>query len=160
MILTPEAEIAQFLRRVKYILLALAIGWVVWLLAPILTPFVLALALAWLGDPLVDRIEATGRSRNTGVVLVFVAMVLVITAALLILVPMIERQISTLIAAIPQAQQWLMQNAIPWFEQKTGMEIMPWLEPDRLIEWVRSHWEQAGGFAKTFFGYVSRSGFA
>jgi len=160
MILTPEAEIAQFLRRVKYILFALAVGWVVWLLAPILTPFVLALALAWLGDPLVDRIEATGRSRNTGVVLVFVAMVLVITAALLILVPMIERQISTLIAAIPQAQQWLMQNAIPWFEQKTGMEIMPWLEPDRLIDWVRSHWEQAGGFAKTFFGYVSRSGFA
>ncbi|WP_313346360.1 AI-2E family transporter [Stenotrophomonas sp.] len=160
MILTPEAEIAQFLRRVKYILLALAIGWVVWLLAPILTPFVLALALAWLGDPLVDRIEATGRSRNTGVVLVFVAMVLTITAALLILVPMIERQIATLIAAIPQAQQWLMQTGIPWFEQKTGMEIMPWLEPDRLIDWVRSHWEQAGGFAKTFFGYVSRSGFA
>ncbi len=87
-------------------------------------------------------------------------MVLVITAALLILVPMIERQISTLIAAIPQVQQWLMQNAIPWFEQKTGMEIMPWLEPDRLIDWVRSHWEQAGGVAKTFFGYVSRSGFA
>ncbi|MBT2766205.1 AI-2E family transporter [Stenotrophomonas sp. ISL-67] len=160
MILTPEAEIAQFLRRIKYILFALAVGWVVWLLAPILTPFVLALALAWLGDPLVDRIEATGRSRNTGVVLVFVAMVLVITAALLILVPMIERQISTLIAAVPQAQLWLMQHGIPWFEQKTGMEIMPWLEPDRLIEWVRSHWEQAGGFAKTFFGYVSRSGFA
>ncbi|WP_312326248.1 AI-2E family transporter [Stenotrophomonas sp.] len=160
MILTPEAEIAQFLRRIKYILFALAVGWVVWLLAPILTPFVLALALAWLGDPLVDRIEATGRSRNTGVVLVFLAMVLVITAALLILVPMIERQISTLIAAIPQVQQWLMQNAIPWFEQKTGMEIMPWLEPDRLIDWVRSHWEQAGGVAKTFFGYVSRSGFA
>ncbi|MFL9582775.1 AI-2E family transporter [Stenotrophomonas sp. AB1(2024)] len=160
MTLTPEAEIAQFLRRVKYILFALAVGWLVWLLAPILTPFVLALALAWLGDPLVDRVEATGRSRNTGVVLVFVAMVLVITAALLILVPMIERQIATLIAAIPQAQQWLMQHGIPWFEQKTGMEIMPWLEPDRLIEWVRSHWEQAGGFARTFFGYVSRSGFA
>lgn len=160
MTLTPEAEIAQFLRRVKYILFALAVGWLVWLLAPILTPFVLALALAWLGDPLVDRVEATGRSRNTGVVLVFVAMVLVITAALLILVPMIERQIATLVAAIPQAQQWLMEKGIPWFEQKTGMEIMPWLEPDRLIEWVRSHWEQAGGFARTFFGYVSRSGFA
>ncbi|HBS64183.1 MAG TPA: AI-2E family transporter [Stenotrophomonas sp.] len=159
MILSPEAEIAQFLRRLKYVLVALAAGWVIWLLGPILTPFVLALALAWLGDPLVDRIEATGRSRNTGVVLVFVAMILVITAALLILVPMIERQIATLIAAIPQAQQWLMQTGIPWFEQKTGLEVMQWLDPDRLIEWVRSHWQQAGGFAKTFFGYVSRSGF-
>ncbi len=57
MILSPEAEIAQFLRRLKYILFAGLIGWVVWLLAPILTPFVLALLLAWLGDPLVDRIE-------------------------------------------------------------------------------------------------------
>ncbi len=160
MILTPEAEIAQFLRRVKFVLLAVAIGWVVALLAPILTPFVLALALAWLGDPLVDRIEANGRSRNTGVLLVFAAMILTITAALLILVPMIERQISTLIAAVPQAQQWLMQTAIPWFEQKTGLEVMQWMDPDRLIDWVRSHWEQAGGFAKTFFGYVSRSGFA
>ncbi len=159
MTLTPEAEIAQFLRRLKYVLAALAVGWVIWLLGPILTPFVLALALAWLGDPLVDRIEATGRSRNTGVVLVFVAMVLMLTAALLILVPMIERQIATLIAAIPQAQQWLMQTGIPWFEQKTGLEIMQWMDPDRLIEWVRSHWQQAGGFAKTFFGYVSRSGF-
>ncbi len=159
MILTPEAEIAQFLRRLKYVLAALAVGWVIWLLGPILTPFVLALALAWLGDPLVDRIEATGRSRNTGVVLVFVAMILLITAALLILVPMIERQIATLVAAIPQAQQWLMQTGIPWFEQKTGLEIMQWMDPDLLIEWVRSHWQQAGGFAKTFFGYVSRSGF-
>ncbi|WP_422508992.1 AI-2E family transporter [Stenotrophomonas sp. GZD-301] len=159
MILSPEAEIAQFLRRLKYVLVALAAGWVIWLLGPILTPFVLALALAWLGDPLVDRIEATGRSRNTGVVLVFVAMILLITAALLILVPMIERQIATLIAAVPQAQQWLMQTGIPWFEQKTGLEVMQWMDPDRLIEWVRSHWQQAGGFAKTFFGYVSRSGF-
>jgi len=159
MILTPEAEIAQFLRRLKYVLAALAVGWVIWLLGPILTPFVLALALAWLGDPLVDRIEANGRSRNTGVVLVFVAMILLITAALLILVPMIERQVATLVAAIPQAQQWLMENGIPGFEQKTGLEIMQWMDPDRLIEWVRSHWQQAGGFAKTFFGYVQRSGF-
>ena len=159
MILSPEAEIAQFLRRLKYILLAGLIGWIVWLLAPILTPFVLALALAWLGDPLVDRIEATGRSRMTGVVLVFVAMVLVITALLLVLVPMIERQITTLIAAAPQAQAWLMEKGIPWFEQKTGLEVMQWMDPDRLIEWVRSHWQQAGGFATTFMGYVSRSGF-
>ena len=160
MTLTPEAEIAQFLRRLKYILFAGLIGWVVWLLAPILTPFVLALALAWLGDPLVDRIEATGRSRMTGVVLVFAAMVLVIVALLLVLVPMIERQITTLIAVAPQAQAWLMEKGIPWFEQKTGLEVMQWLDPDRLIEWVRSHWQQAGGFATTFMGYVSRSGFA
>lgn len=160
MILSPEAEIALFLRRLKFVAVVVLIGWVVWLLGPILTPFVMAVALAWLGDPLVDRIEATGRSRNTGVILVFLAMVLVLIAMLLILVPMIERQIATLVAAAPQAQAWLLQKGIPWFEQKTGLEVMQWLDPDRVMEWIRSHWQQAGGVARSFFGYVQRSGFA
>jgi len=157
---TPEAEIALFLRRLKWMVLSAFGLWVMWLLAPILTPFVVALMLGWLGDPLVDRLEARGRSRNTAVVMVFALMVLLLVLALLILVPMIERQITTLVAALPQGQVWLMGTAIPWIEAKTGLELMGWLDPDRLIDWIRSHWQQAGGVASTFFGYLSRSGFA
>ena len=157
---TAEMEIALFLRRLKWVVLGAFGLWVMWLLAPVLTPFVVALMLAWLGDPLVDRLEASGRSRNTAVVLVFVLMILLLALALLILVPLIQRQIITLVAALPQGQEWLMNTAIPWIEQKTGLEIMAWLDPGRLFEWVRSHWQQAGGVATTFFGYVSRSGFA
>ncbi len=160
MIQTPEAEIAQFLRRLKWAALAVGVLWVIWLLAPVLTPFVLALLLAWLGDPLVDRIERAGRSRNVAVTLVFVLMVLLVVLAMMILVPMIERQIVTLINALPQMRDWFIGTAVPWIEQKTGLELMNWLDPERLIEWIRSHWDQAGGVAKTFFGYLSRSGFA
>ncbi|NEL79870.1 MAG: AI-2E family transporter, partial [Xanthomonas perforans] len=60
MTLTPEAEIALFLRRLKWVAVTVGVLWVVSLLSPILTPFVLALLLAWLGDPLVDRIERAG----------------------------------------------------------------------------------------------------
>lgn len=157
---TPEAEIAQFLRRLKWAAVVLGVLWVIWLLAPVLTPFVLALLLAWLGDPLVDRIERAGRSRNVAVTLVFVLMVLLVVLALMILVPMIERQIVTLINALPQMRDWFIGTAVPWIEQKTGLELMNWLDPERLIDWIRSHWDQAGGVAKTFFGYLSRSGFA
>ncbi|MCC4586675.1 AI-2E family transporter [Xanthomonas melonis] len=160
MTLTPEAEIALFLRRLKWAAVIVGVLWVVALLAPILTPFVLALLLAWLGDPLVDRIERAGRSRNVAVSLVFVLATLLFVLALMILVPMIERQIMTLIEALPQMRTWAIRTAIPWLEAKTGVELMGWLDPERLIEWIRSHWEQAGGAAKTFFGYVSRSGFA
>jgi len=158
--LSPEAEIAQFLRRLKWAALAVAVLWVIWLLAPVLTPFVLALLLAWLGDPLVDRIERSGRSRNVAVTLVFVLMVLLVVLAMMILVPLIERQIVTLINALPQIREWVVSTAVPWIEQHTGFELMNWLDPERLIDWIRSHWEQAGGVAKTFFGYLSRSGFA
>lgn len=154
-----DTEIALFLRRLKWTVLGAFALWVTWLLAPILTPFVLALMLAWLGDPVVDWLEARGRSRNTSVVLVFVLMILLLALALLILVPMIQRQIVTLVAALPQAQEWLLGTALPWLEHKTGVEILAWLEPERLFDWVRSHWQQAGGAASTLFGYLSRSGF-
>ncbi|MBO9879960.1 AI-2E family transporter [Xanthomonas sp. D-109] len=160
MTLSPEAEIALFLRRLKWTAVIVGVLWVVWLLAPILTPFVLALLLGWLGDPLVDRLERAGRSRNMAVTLVFVLMVLLLVLALVILVPMLERQIVTFIDVLPQARDWFMGTAIPWAEHKTGLELMGWLDPERLIDWIRGHWQQAGGVAATFFGYLSRSGFA
>ncbi|UYB53590.1 AI-2E family transporter [Xanthomonas sp. AM6] len=160
MTLSPEAEIALFLRRLKWTAVILGALWVVALLAPILTPFVLALLLGWLGDPLVDRLERAGRSRNMAVTLVFVLMLLLLVLALLILVPMLERQIVTFIEVLPQARDWFTGTAIPWAEQKTGLQLMAWLDPERLIEWIRGHWQQAGGVAATFFGYLSRSGFA
>ena len=156
----PDTEIALFLRRLQRGVMAAFGLWVVWLLAPILTPFVVALMLAWLGDPLVDRLEARGYSRNTAVVLVFVLMLLLLALALLILVPMIQRQVVTLVAVLPQGQEWLLGTALPWIEQKSGVAILTWLEPERLFDWVRSHWQQAGGAATTLFGYLSRSGFA
>ncbi|MFT3755155.1 MAG: AI-2E family transporter [Pseudoxanthomonas sp.] len=157
---TPEMEIARFLRRLQWAALVVAACWVVWLLAPVLTPFALSLLLAWLGDPLVDWVESKGRSRNAAVILVFTLMALLLVLVLMILVPLIERQIVTLIEALPQMRDWLIGVAVPWVERRTGLELMAWLDPEYLIEWIRTHWQQAGGVAKTFFGYLSSSGFA
>ena len=55
-----DADIALFLKRMQWTLLAFGVCWLVWLLAPVLTPFVLAALLGWLGDPLVDRSNAPG----------------------------------------------------------------------------------------------------
>lgn len=155
-----NADIARFLRRLQWGLAALAALWLVALLGPILTPFVFAALLGWLGDPLVDRLERSGRSRPVAVTLVFVLMLMLLVLVVLILVPMIERQVVTLIEALPQYREWFMQTALPWVEQRTGMEITNWLDPQRLFELVRAHWAQAGGVASTLFGYLSSSGFA
>ena len=73
---TPLVEIARFLRRLQWIVATLAVLWLVGLLAPVLTPFVLGALLGGLGDPLVDRLVASGRSRGASVTLVFTGMVL------------------------------------------------------------------------------------
>ena len=154
------ATIARFYRRLQWAALALGVGWLVWLLAPILSPFVFAALLGWLGDPLVDRLQRAGRSRNTAVILVFSAMVLVLVVALVLLVPLLERQVMTLVESLPGYRDWLVATALPWLERTAGLQLLSWLDPDRLFTLVREHWQRAGGMASTVLGYVSRSGFA
>lgn len=157
---TPLEDIALFLRRLQWTALGVGACWLLWVLAPVLTPFVVAAMLGWLGDPLVDRLERTGRSRNTAVILVFTLMALLVVLVLLILVPLIERQITTLIVSLPSYRDWFTGTAIPWLEQRTGFQISVWLDLNHLIELIRSNWERAGGVATTLLGYLSRSGFA
>ena len=153
-------DLAIFLRRLQWTLLALAACWLLWLLAPILTPFVFGAMLGWLGDPVVDRLERMGRSRNTAVMLVFGTMSVLVLLALVVLVPLVEAQIVILFESLPHYRDWFVGTVLPWLERKTGLELLAWLDPERLIELVRTHWEQAGGAAATMLGYLSRSGFA
>ena len=157
--LTPSEESAKFLCRVQWLLAAALVGWLVWLLAPVLTPFVVAALLAWLGDPLVDRLEARGRSRNAAVALVFTAMLLLLTIALLLLVPLVQRQIVTLVESLPRYGAWFIDTALPWLEVRSGLRLHDWLDPQQLFQLARNHWQRAGGFAAAIFGYVSSSGF-
>ena len=157
---TPEFEIARFLRRLQWAAVGLGAFWLLWLLSPILTPFAVAALLGWLGDPLVDRLERSGRSRNAAVIVVFTLMALLLVLVLLIMVPLIEDQISTLIRSLPGYRLWFTDVAVPWIEKRSGMELASWLDLGHLFELVRANWERAGGVATTVLGYVSRSGFA
>ena len=153
-------DLAIFLRRLQWTLLALVACWLLWLLAPILTPFVFGAMLGWLGDPVVDRLERMGRSRNTAVMLVFGVMSVLVLLALVVLVPLVEAQIVTLFESLPHYRDWFVGTVLPWLERRTGLELLAWLDPERLFQLVRAHWEQAGGAAATMLGYLSRSGFA
>ncbi len=156
----PQVEIARFLRRLQWAAAGLGVLMLAWLLGPVLTPFVVAALLGWLGDPVVDRLERRGLSRPMAVTVVFGVMVLVLVIALVVLVPMIERQIVTLADSLPRLQAWAYEIAIPWVESRTGVSLGAWTDPQRLVLLLREHWQQAGGMASSFFGYVSRSGFA
>ena len=154
------ATIAGFYRRVQWSALALGVLWVIWLLAPILSPFVFAALLGWLGDPMVDRLEARGIKRNNAVILVFGVMTLMLVIALILLVPLLEQQIMTLVDSLPHYRDWFVGTALPWVERRTGLQILSWLDPERLFVLIREHWQSAGGVAAAVLGYVSRSGFA
>ena len=132
-------------------------GLLLYLLAPVLTPFLAAAVLAYIGDPLVDRLEAWGLSRTLSVVTVFVTLTLCALLLLVILVPMLERQIALLISKLPSYFQWLQQSAIPAVSERLGFEE-PLLDLGALSETLRAEWQQAGGAVKGVMGIISKSG--
>ena len=142
--------------RWQWLILIGIVGFVFWLLAPVLMPFVVAALLAYLGDPLVDRLEKR-MSRALAVTLVFVVMIVVVIAILLVLVPFIERQISNFLAQLPNWIAWFQTTAAPWLEAHFGISTDV-LDTQQLIGALQANWKEAGGFATTVLAKVSKSG--
>lgn len=141
-----------------FVLAALSFsGVLLYLLAPVLTPFLAAAVLAYIGDPLVDRLEAKGLSRTLSVVTVFVILSVCVLILLLILVPMLERQVTLLFSKLPQYLLWLQDTGIPRLSAYLGFE-RPLLDLAVLQESLREQWQQAGGAVKGVVGVVSKSG--
>ena len=147
-------------RRWRWLALLVLAGGLIWLLSPILTPFVLSALLAWLGNPLVMRLEKAGRSRNTAVIIVFVLMSLILALTLILLIPLLEDQIRQLILWLPRLAEWTTTIVIPWIETKFGVSLKQYVDPMAVVNLIKSHWQQAGGVAATVLGGISKSGLA
>jgi predicted PurR-regulated permease PerM len=145
--------------RWQMLILALVVGFVIWLLAPVLTPFVVAAAFAYLFDPLVDRLERLRLGRSAATALVFVALLLLMILVTLQVVPYLQRQVTTLIGNLPQWLEWLQNDAVVWLNARFGLELeVP--DTQQLIALAQQHWREAGGAAALVVAKVSSSGFA
>ncbi|OBS09942.1 AI-2E family transporter [Acidihalobacter prosperus] len=134
-------------------------SWLVYLLAPILTPFLVAALFAYLGDPLADRLERWRLPRTLAVVVVFVLMGGALLLALLLLVPVLENQLNVLVHALPGYVAWLNAHLLPWVQQHLGVDMSA-LNLQALPDLITAHWRQAGGIAARVVDTLSRSGLA
>jgi predicted PurR-regulated permease PerM len=126
----------------------------IWLLAPVLMPFAVAAMLAYLGDPMANRLERLGIGRTLAVSIVFVVLILVIVATLLLLVPLIARQIENLVQNFPRYVEWGRDIALPWVQTKLHLDPNAF-DTDRLVAEIKENIGSIG----TVIGKLSRSGF-
>lgn len=80
---------------------AVVLGLLLFLLRGVLLPFVLGMAIAFLFDPLADRLEAWGLSRVVATSLITAGFFLLLVAALVLLVPVIANEVRAFSAALP-----------------------------------------------------------
>ncbi|MEJ2344323.1 MAG: AI-2E family transporter [Gammaproteobacteria bacterium] len=145
----------------KWLAFAAAVGggYLVYLLAPVFTPFLVSALIAYLGDPLVDRLETWKLRRTWAVIVVFCGLFLALTLVALLLIPLIERQVAYLIARLPDYLGWIEHTVLPWLREHLGISAAA-LDFNTLEQALRSHWQQAGGIAAQLLRSVSASGLA
>ncbi|HTA65674.1 MAG TPA: AI-2E family transporter, partial [Xanthomonadaceae bacterium] len=151
------AEAHEDSRRWQWLAITIVVGLLIWLLAPVLTPFVIAAFFGYLGDPLVDRLELARLGRTFSVSLVFFAMTTLAALALIFLLPLLGDQISHFVEQMPAYAAWLRNTALPWINSRTHLDLAPYIDPQQVIAMLRAHWQDAG-VASNVLGKVSHSG--
>jgi len=145
------------LQRLMILIVLLAAGWLLYRLAPVLTPFMVSAVLAYLGDPLADRLERRGLSRTLSVVVVFVVMALLGVTFLLIMIPLLQKQAMVLIERIPQGIQWLQERVLPYLLALPGLADTT-IDLDTVRQAVTDHWQQVGKAVTRVLAEVTASG--
>src|SRR6266480_2495160 len=95
-----------------WITIALAAGFLVWLLSPILAPFLFAAVLAYIFDPLVERLTRHRVPRTLAVVLVLLLAVAVAVAMMLVVLPLFYKETRLLMEKLPGFVAWAKARAM------------------------------------------------
>lgn len=140
------------------IILLVIVSGLLYVLAPILTPFLVGALLAYLVDPMVKRLMRFHMPRLAAVIIVFLALFMAIILMLMLLIPVIEDQIITLVDVIPSVAIWLQDNSLPWLKNHFGIEEM--IDIESLKATLSANWMKAGGAVKTILTGILHSGLA
>lgn len=114
----------RMLTMVRWLLylIFVVIGWLILhRLAPILTPVLAAAGIAYLLDPLVDRLVARGMNRVTAVALLLVGFLTIVTAVVAILLPFVADDIARFITELPN----IIDRTATWTADQLGYQLDP-----------------------------------
>jgi predicted PurR-regulated permease PerM len=97
-----------------------------WLLSEILLPFVAGMAIAYLLNPLTNKLETMGVRRTVAALLIVGVAVLTFILLVLLIVPVAVNQLGALISNIPgyvtRLQGLLVDSDLPWLRRVIGPE--------------------------------------
>lgn len=109
-------------QTLSWLLIAFIGALLVWLLAPVLTPFLFAGILAYILEPAVGKLVKRRVPRVLAVTLVEVAAFIVILSVLLLIVPIVSKELPLLREQLPLLADKLNTTVTPWLA-KYGIEV-------------------------------------
>lgn len=127
-----------------------------YLLGPVLTPFLISALLAWLGDPVADKLEAWHFPRSLAVAVVFIGTFVVLGLLLLLIIPMVGREFAELSTRAPQLAAWFQDTATPWLAAHLRVDPER-LRIENLSGFLTQNFQSAGQIANNTLATVFHS---
>ncbi|MCX7168146.1 MAG: AI-2E family transporter [Rhodocyclales bacterium] len=118
-----DADRNDRLQATLWIAAGLAILALFYALSPILTPFLLAGILAYICNPVADRITGWGLPRMLAVVLVMLALAALAAGLVLIILPLLYEEGAVLAARAPEALTLANTKLAPWLRDHFGLRL-------------------------------------
>lgn len=112
------------LRRILILAGIALILWVLYLLKPVVVPFVAAFLIAYLFSPLVDVLHRIGLARWLSISIVFIGIGVVVTLVMWYLVPLVWQQLMYARDSIPAAIHWINYTFLPWLSDSFNLVPM------------------------------------
>lgn len=140
----------------QWLSFAVVFAVLLYLLSPILTPFVAAGILAYICNPLVRRLSARKMPRTLAVALVMSGLLLLFGLLLLIMLPLLEKQLSLLMARLPDWIEAARTRLLPQLQQWFGADLH-W-DGQAVKNALLSHWQSAGGTAGKLLPWLGSGG--
>ena len=133
----------------------------IYLVSPILTPFLVAAILAYIANPLVNKIDAfqfknLSPSRTVASLLVMCLILAVILLILLIVVPLIQKEVVLLLQKLPAYFNTAKSSLEPWLQKNFGVGID--IDFAQIQQILTENWKTAGNFAKNIAQTLSTKG--
>ncbi len=141
--------------RTNWLIAVALIGWLIYLLAPILTPFVAGALLAYIGDPLADRLQRIKLPRTVAVVAVFVLTFVFLGLLILLVLPLIRSQIVALLEALPGILSEFEQVWLPRITELLDIEAG---EDIGIGAFISRYSDMAGSWGSSLLVSLTRSG--
>jgi len=101
---------------------AVATG-LVWLLSPILAPFLFAGILAYVLDPLVEKLARRRVPRTLAVVLVMTLALAVLVGLALVILPLFYKELRMMGERLPGFLAWVNEHVAPWLKARFEIEF-------------------------------------
>ena len=140
---------------VQWLSFAVVVAVLVYLLSPILTPFVAAGVLAYICNPLVQRLCTLKIPRTLAVAMVMGGLLLLFALLLLIMLPLLEKETALFMARLPDWIEAVRLRFLPQLQSLLGADLQ-W-DSQAVKELLLSHWQSAGGTAAKLLPWIGSS---